>query len=244
VSLRGALARMDPWTPEEDDCLRVAYVDGGIALATPALPDRSVVALYKRARHLGLSRRRRWTPGDDLTLEALWGEGLRLSAVAKTLGRTPATVYWRAQKLGLPLGVPDGFEYLSAAAERTGFTTGQLVRILREHGFKVRATLSRTAAEPRSRRHHFVAPGDVDAAVKRWSSTETPEEAARRLGICADRLRARLAALGIANKPGTKERLRVTDAQVEAANGIAVWSHRNRRASRASRAVAGEGAGR
>jgi hypothetical protein len=234
MTLRGALARMDPWSTEEDDCLRAAYADGGIALACRALPGRSVTSLYKRARRLGLSRRRRWTPGDDLTLEALWGEGLRLSAVAKNLGRTPATVYWRAQKLGLPLGVPDGFEYLSHAAERTGFTTGQLARILREHGFKVRATLSRTAAEPRSRRMHFVAPEDVDDAVKRWSGTETPEEAARRLGIDADRLRARLAALGIANKPGTKKRLRVTDAQVEAANATAHWHKRNRRAASVS----------
>jgi hypothetical protein len=111
------------------------------------------------------------------------------------------------------------------------------VRILREHGFKVRATLSRTAAERRSRRHHFVAAEDVDRAVAVHMTRETPEEAARRLGICADRLRARLAAMGVQNAPGTRKRLLVTDAQVEAANGIAVWSHRNR----AARASTGEG---
>lgn len=236
MNLRGALARMDPWTAVDDARLADVYGVGGIAAAQAAFPERTVTSLYHRARRLGLSRRRRWTPGDDLTLEALWGEGLRLSAIAKHIGRTPTTTYWRAQKLGLPLGCPDGFEYLSHAAARTGFCTSQLWPILRAHGVKVRAALARTAAQPRSRRFHFVAPEDVDRAVAAHLATETPEEAARRLGINGDRLRVRLARLGIANEPGTKKRLRITEAQLQAANGIAKWDRRNR----AARAV-GEG---
>ena len=238
-STRGATAQFDLWTAAEDDCLREAYLQGGIDLARRALPGRSVVSLYHRARRLGLSRRRRWTRGDDLTLEALWGEGLRLTGIAKALGRTPATVYWRAQKLGLPLGVPDGFEYLSKAAERTGFTTGQLARLMRAAGKKIRTALARTAALPASRRMHFVWPEDVDAAVAAWARTETPQEAARRLGIDPDALRRRLARIGIENKPGTRKRLRVTDEQIARANGIAQWSKRNRRAGCAR--PAGEG---
>lgn len=229
MSLRGALACMDPWDADEDERLRVAYRDFGIEGAKRALPERSELSLFHRARRLGLHRRRRWTPGDDLSLEALWGEGLRLSAIAKALGRTPATCYWRAQKLGLPLGCPEGFEYLSHAADRAGFSTRRLVQILRAEGFKVRTALARPRPGD-SRRFHIVAPEDVDRAVAAYVKTETPEEAARRRGINADRLRARLARLGIANAPGTKKRLRVTDAQVEAANAIAQWGHRNRRA--------------
>lgn len=230
MTLRGALARMDPWTPEEDACLRDAYSTGGIANALRCVADRSEASLYHRARRLGLTRRRRWTRGDDLTLEVLWGEGLRLSAIAKHLNRTPATTYWRAQKIGLPLGCPDGFEYLSHAAARAGFDTGQLRTILRAHGFKVRASLARPRGVE-SRRFHVVATEDVDRAVALHMATETPEEAARRLGISADRLRVRLARIGIANAPGTKKRLRVTEAQVEAANAIAKWTHRNRRSA-------------
>jgi len=221
---------MDPWSPEEDACLRDAYSTGGIAHAMRALTDRSQASLFHRARRLGLHRRRRWTPGDDLTLEALWGEGLRLTAIAKTLQRTPATTYWRAQKLGMPLGCPEGFEYLSHAADRAGFSTRRLVQILRTYGFKVRTALARPRGVE-SRRFHIVTPEDVDAAVAAFVKTETPEAAARRRGINADRLRARLARLGIANEPGTKQHLRVTDAQVEAANGIAQWNRRNRRAA-------------
>jgi hypothetical protein len=224
---------MDPWTPDEDARLRSTYPAGGLALAMAEIPGRSESSIFHRARRLGLNRRRRWTPGDDLTLEALWGEGLRLSAIAKTLQRTQATVYWRAQKLGLPLGCPEGFEYLSHAAERAGFSTGRLVQILRSHGFKVRAALARPRGVE-TRRFHVVAPEDVDAAVAAYVQTETPQEAARRRGINADRLRARLARIGIANEPGERKRMRVTDAQVEAANELAVWSHRNRVASGAS----------
>lgn len=230
MALRGALARMEPWDEVDDARLADVYAVGGIASAVEAFPSRSISSLYHRARRLGLHRRRRWTPGDDLSLEALWGEGLRLSAIAKALGRTPATCYWRAQKLGLPLGCPEGFEYLSHAAERAGFSTRRLVQILRAEGFKVRTALARPRPGE-SRRFHIVSPEDVDSAVAAYVKTETPEEAARRRGICADRLRARLARIGVQNAPGTRKRMRVTDAQVEAANDLAVWSHRSRSAS-------------
>jgi hypothetical protein len=241
VTLRGALARMDPWTPEEDACLRAAYVDGGIKQAMRALPDRSEFSLYQRARRLGLSRRARWTPEDDRRLRFEWGDGVSLKTIGERLGRSPLTIYWRAQKLGLSLGVPDGFEYLTHAAVRTGYSTGQLRRILDAHGVRLHRVLARDTGKRRSRRMHFVDPLDVDEAVAAWGKTETPEEAARRLGICADRLRERLAKIGIANAPGTKKRLRVTDEQVAAANGIAKWNRRSRRRGSVSSSAGGRG---
>jgi hypothetical protein len=227
MSARGFVSGFDLWTPEDDARLRVAYVKGGIALAREVLPARSAPSLFHRARKLGLSRRPRWTAEDDRRLTFEWAEGLSLATVAKRLGRTQAATYWRAQQIGLPLGVPDGFEYFSAAAERTGYATKQLRAILATHGVRLHATLSRTSPEKRPRRMHFVDPLLVDDAVAAWVQAEPVEAAARRLGICGESLRRRLARVGVENAPGSRQHIRVTAEQVEAANGIAVWKHRN-----------------
>jgi hypothetical protein len=233
--LRGVLADRTPWTPEQDRVLVAAYAAGGVKAAAAALPERSESSIFHRARRLRVTRRRRWTPGDDLTLEVLWGEGLRLSGIAKHLGRTTLTVYWRAQKIGLPLGVPDGFEHLSTAAKRAGFAPEALRLMLRRAGKKVRSSLSRPTG-PRSWHRQIVDSRDVDEVVARHLATETPAAAARRLGINPDRLRARLAQIGVQNAPGTRAHLRVTDEQLAAANAIAQFWKRTRSA-RARRAA-------
>lgn len=231
--MKGALAGFAEWTTAEDECLRDAYSAGGIALARRALPDRSDVSLYKRARRLGLSRRRRWTHADDEALRDLWDLGLRLSAISKQLNRTKATIYWRAQKLGLPLGCPDGFEHLTAAADRVGYSPCTLRRIMRWAGKKVRAALSRPTGG--HWRRQIVDPVDVDEAVAAWLRTETANSAAKRLGISGDRLRARLRKVGVAIS--TERHARITDEQIAAANQIAQWHKR----SRAARSAGGEG---
>lgn len=128
--LRGALKDRKSWSADEDRVLRHAYADGGIEAAQAALPERSACAIYRRAERLGISRRRRWTEADDQRLRKFWDGELSLREIAKRLQRTEATTYWRAQKLGLPLGCPDGWEYLTHAAQRTGYATKQLRPIL------------------------------------------------------------------------------------------------------------------
>lgn len=226
--MKGALSDFAAWTPEEDACLRDAYLSGGIALAKRALPERSEISLYHRARRLRLSRRRRWTDSDDKHLADIWEQGLPLRTIARRLERTMKTTYWRAQKIGLPLGCPQGFEYLSAAAKRTGYATSQLWRILAWAKVPVRKTLSRTSMDRVSHHHHVVDPFDVDEAIEAWSKTETAEAAARRLGISGDRLRARLRKVGVEFK--RERQTRLTEAQIAAANEIAHW-HKRARAS-------------
>lgn len=176
-----------PWSAAEDRTLRTAYAEGGIAAATAALPNRSRTGIYRRAQRLEIKRRRRWSRQDDNRLRMLWGEA-SMDAIVRELGRTRLTVYWRAQHLGLELGCPQGWEYLTAAAQRTGYSTGQLRRILRAAHVRIEPGYSRTQA-PKQRHYHIVQPHDVDEAVAAWHATETVHDAACRRGMCSETLR-------------------------------------------------------
>jgi len=176
-----------PWTATEIAFLRDHYlVDGATRIARDL--DRTFSSVANRARRLGLLRKRRWTRGDDLKLELLW-DTTTLRGLSKKLGRTQATIYARAQKLGLGLGCPNGFEYLTAAAERTGFDTGQLRVVLRAAGVKVRVAMARPGPRQSKRKYHYVPPEAVDEAVALWNRSETIESAARRHGVCGDSIR-------------------------------------------------------
>ena len=172
---------MSKWTPEEDAVLRARYLtDGGKACAREL--GRDPRSVFKRAHVLRLVRRPRWSPNDDAVLRDNWGE-LDLRGLSKLLGRTELTIYWRAGLLGLPRGCPQGYEYLSAASDRTGYATVQLRRILRWAGVKVRSTLSRPErVRSRLYRYHCVVPFDVDEALAAWHRTEPIDVAAHRHG--------------------------------------------------------------
>ncbi len=143
---------------------------------------------------------RRWTRDDVKLLRDLWGT-VTLATVAKKLGRSPLTVYYFAPKAGLQRGCPQGFEYLTDAAIRTGYDTSQLRAILARSGVK----LSRAMAKPaeRSRHYHYVSPDAVDEAVLQWTTEECLPDAARRLGTTREVLRAALVAAG--HKPPKKK---------------------------------------
>lgn len=219
MTLRGALARMDPWTPAEEAVLVEAYQRGGLAAARAALPDRSPSALFHRAARLGAKRRRRWTSREVEDLREFWAEGVSLETIASRLGRTRATIYVHAQALGLTSQVPPGFERLSAAATRTGYTTGQLARIMRWAGKRIRAVIARPGPRKTGHRYRMVDTIALEDALAAWHRTETAQAAARRLGISGDRLRARLARIG---KPtAVREHRRITPEDLVAANQIA-----------------------
>jgi hypothetical protein len=201
--LQGAATGFQPWTEREDQALRDVYESQGYKSACAALPHRTTGAVFHRAQRLGLKARRRWTRADDAQLSDLWESGLRLAAIAAQLDRTPITTYWRAQKLGLALGCPPGFEYLSHAAERTGYDTSQLRPILRWAGVTIQVALARPTKA--KRRMHIVDPESVDEAVAAWHQTEPLEAAARRLGMCAETLRRRLRAIGVTDEGRPKK---------------------------------------
>ncbi len=223
MSFSGAIAGLRLFTRAEDRALRRAYAAGGIAAALAACPSRSRSSILHRAQRLGVRRRRRWTWRDDDRLRDLWGEHT-VAQIARALERTELTVYWRAQTLGLGLGCPQGFEYLSHAAARTGYATGQLRRILRWAGVGVRPACTRLG--PRRRPTHIVDPDDVDDAVARWHATETIEAAARRHDLSAEAMIACLEAAGVQIRvvrpehrlrPGGRLHRRVTTADVDGA---------------------------
>ena len=147
-----------------------------------------------RARPEVSQHYRRWTPKEDERLVMLWGTAT-LRKLSAEFGRTQLTVYWRARGLKLTCGVPRGFEYISVAATRTGFDTGQLRRILRAAGVKVRLAMARPKPG-RTHHFHFVDPIDVDDAVAAWAGEETPHVAAIRTGTSDSIVRAALVAAG------------------------------------------------
>lgn len=168
-----------------------------------------------RARPEVAQHYRRWTPKEDERLVMLWGT-CTLQKLAAEFGRTQLTVYWRARGLTLTCGVPRGFEYISVAATRTGFDTGQLRRILQDAGVKIRLAMARP--KPGLTRHfHFVDPIDVDDAVAAWTQQETPEEAARRTGLLGGVVRAALLAAGLDPPTRAKFRWRLLSATIDAA---------------------------
>jgi len=188
MTLGGAAAGFRPWTDAEKAIVRERYEAEGAHKLGEVL-GRSWHGVFRMASRLGgLQRKRRWGTVDDRRLKTLWLSSDSLESIAGKLGRTPLTTYWRAYELDLPLGAPAGYEYLSAAATRTGYETSQLRVILGAAGVAIRPVRARTSKKRKSRAH-FVDPFDVDRAVEAWLQLETVECAARRLGIGGDNLR-------------------------------------------------------
>lgn len=146
-----------------------------------------------------------WTAAEDRRLSLLWGS-LSLRETAATLGRTEVTVYHRAQGLGLPLGCPRGMEWLTDAAKRAGYDTGQLRKILAAVGHRVHRSLSRPRLGKPTRHFHYVDPIDVDDAVAAWVKLEPVVRAAERHGLSDDTLRRLL--LDAGEKPPRRHRAR------------------------------------
>lgn len=231
----GVFAAFDPWTPAEIAALRTAYASGGIHAARAALPERSTLSLYKKARRLGLRRKRcNWTERDFAKLRALWSPETTLEAIAAALGSTPKTVYWYSRRLNLP-AVPEGWERLTHAAERTGYDTGQLVAILLAANVSVYRTLSRPSEPRGQRRRHrsrfrVVWAADVDQAVADWTQREDARSVEQRIGISDTALVARLKAAGVKKLSRKRNaRWRLTPEDLERALGVKMVRTRRER---------------
>ena len=190
LKLQGALVGRRPWTAAENAIVRARYVAVG-ATAVARRLGRSQAAVFVRARRLGVVKKRKWSTADDRLLSELWSEET-LRALAKRLRRTSMAVYARAKHLALPLGCPQGYEYLSHAAARAGYWEEPLRRILELAGVRLRRT--RGCPQKSKSRTHCVDPGSVDRAVLAWLQTETVGFAARRHGVSGATLRVWLGA--------------------------------------------------
>ena len=174
---------------------------------------------------------KRWTDAEEKRLRLDWGE-LSLETISRSLGRSQLTVYWRARQIGLPCGVSQGLEYLTAAARRTGFTTGELRALLTKAHIKLRPAMARPRPNA-SRVYHVVCPDDVDRAVALWGDTELVYPAGVARGLGGDTLRRWLIAAGHKPPQGKKARWRVKtsviDQVVAAARAVAsVRAHAER----------------
>jgi hypothetical protein len=175
-----------PWTSHEDAAVRAFYASAG-SEAVAAKTGRSVAAVHHRAQRLGILKNRPWTARDVERLRLDWGH-LSLRQIAEDLRHPESSVYDRARALGLTDGAPEGSEYLSAAARRTGWDVSQLRRILAAGRVALRPVTTRVQAPRGARRRWLVDSFEADIAIAAWLSTETLSAAARRCGLDAGTL--------------------------------------------------------
>jgi hypothetical protein len=183
------------WTAEEDAVVRELYLTNGAAEVAKRL-NRSMTAVYGRAARLGLKKNRLWTHEEEVELRSQWESGTSVRSIARLLDRKPGAVFERAKHLQLRRGCPEGFEYLKAAARRTGYDRKTLVRILRWAKVPMKRSLSRPT---KGASYGFrIADSDlIDEAVESWLATESVRAAALRAGVNEDMLRRRLVAAGV-----------------------------------------------
>lgn len=214
-----------PWSSIEDGFIRQHY-DGTKAsldrLRETMMPNRTLGSLRARVRRLGIGVYRRWTEDEKFDLESCWGAGLSLNRMAKRFKRTKLAIITQAKVLGLPMGCPDGFEYIKAAATRCGYAnTATLRKILNWAGYKARRSLSMpqrgsvVVGDGHRRPHYIVDSEAVDDAVARWHQTETVEQAARDHGVAGITMREWLIKAGVIERKSDKTQVRVATADVE-----------------------------
>jgi hypothetical protein len=176
----------------------------------------STTALFHRARRIGLKKNRAWTAENDAELRDQWGE-YSLAQLSDRLHRTKAALYYRGQLLGLTSKVPRGFEFLTHAADRTGYCTTQLRQILKWAHVKLRLAMGRPT-KARSRHFHIVDPFDVDQAIANWLRTEPLFTAATRRGVSVAVVERRLQLVkGVPPKPGKRKHWRVPSELIDKA---------------------------
>ena len=173
------------------------------------------------------TRSRPWSPADLLTLAALWGApGHSLATLARRFARTPYAVYCAAARAGLPLGCPEGWESLAAAARRTGMVPRALASALAAAGVRPSTGWRNPMGAARGMgANRVVMVAEVDRAVESWLARESVEEAARRAGVGATVLRRWLRRAGV-EEPRRGAHWRVGEGEVAAALGARAAARR------------------
>lgn len=219
-------ARKGPlWTAAEDAIVRELAPTMEAKDIAVRLPGRSVNAVFHRVARLGIDKRRRWTAADDNRLTLDWGT-MTIEDVAAKLGRTVIATYWRAQKLGVGLGVPQGCERFTSAAERCGYAPATLRMIL---GW-AKVPIHRGITRRRETQTTWVDPMSVDDAIRKWHTTETPHAAARRVGLSTGEVvvhRLEASGLPLPRKPRRKRHWRIPSETIDRAMAMVAKRGRN-----------------
>lgn len=200
------------WTKSEDAILRAHYRSEPIEAWIDRLPGRTAFMVKNRAHRIGVCRPWKYSEEDIATIRLAWGS-VPISLIAKKVNRRPATVYWYAiQKLGLRAGIPQGYESIQQAAERTGYSPSAMRNMLRADGHQIikRPTSGVKPPAHGKRCAHSMMMAetyDVDSAVEWFTSSETLEEASRRTGYSRTAVRRYLAIAGVEVVPRVAKRL-------------------------------------
>lgn len=210
-----------PWSATEDAFVRDNYSRLGAEGVRPHVNSRTLKAIQKRARRLGVSFKRQWTPEEDARLAELWGLH-STRAIAKRLGRGPMGVYIRASVRGLVARERDGMETLAEASKRCGYDARDMRRILRRAGV-LRESVSRHRAGYKLRPSYQLDPFEVDEAVGEYVRGSSLIAAARARGVSDHRLRRALEKLGVRRPEVLRrgEQWRVSDELADRALGRA-----------------------
>ena len=137
-----------------------------------------------------------WSEADDRKLAAEW-RPTDISHTARVLRRSVFAVIYRAKALGMldHRGCPRGYEYLSDAEKRLGFSEAELKTIIRHAGVKpIRAI---TAHGEKIKRTHLYDADRLTELVDEWLSTVRVGDFAAQSRIEMKTLRRWLALRGV-----------------------------------------------
>lgn len=156
-----------------------------------------------------MPHRQPWSPRDEKFLrDAI--EAHTIGFIAKRLGRTYDATYYRAVRIGAIRASKQGYESVTDAAARCGFSYPSMLRLLRWAGVDLQAGKQERERRKTKCVRHYVDPCDADAAVARWARSETILQASVRLDIGDSHLRKYLELIGAAppdKVPGRRVRL-------------------------------------
>lgn len=149
------------------------------AMLATARPKRG-----RRVKPKGGAERwgRHWTQAEDAILMREWGEVRPKTLRQKLPGRTWGAIRSRAVgKLGLPLGAPQGFLCIAAAAKKLGFGgEPQVLALAERHGITVRVYPFPLVHKPKAKGRQCVNWEDISEALAREvATTESVGPAAR-----------------------------------------------------------------
>jgi len=141
-----------------------------VALGVSASKVRARVRMLKAQGKVSTRAYHAWSESDDRKLAAEW-RPTDISHTARVLRRSVFAVIYRAKALGMldHRGCPRGYEYLSDAEKRLGFSEAELKTIIRHAGVKpIRAI---TAHGEKIKRTHLYDADRLTELVDEWLST-------------------------------------------------------------------------
>jgi len=199
------------WSDAEKALVRKHYGDIGAKGLLALLPTRSFGAITGMAKELGVQTAH-WSDAEHATLRKFFGME-SMSEIAKRIGRSANTCAREARRLGLThKDMTQGYVTIAQACRVHGFSWSEMRRVLRYAGLNGIRLLSEpdTASKAERGVRRYYPTLDVEEAVEGWRNTETPGEAAARLGATAMTLRKWLRDAGIGGDPneGHKGRTR------------------------------------